>query len=728
MALLIGLGATASVTPIQKVIQMLTDMQANGRKELMAEQVAFAKFQTWCTQKSEFFQGEIAQNSQDINSLTASIAKLDSDIQTLGAGIMQLEGDVATRETQKKAETLQREKDHADFVEESTDFAESVDALNRAIAVLEKQNFDRPAAGAALLQVSEKARIPDKVKSIISAFIGMMDNGDGEKGENDFMAYDAPEANAYEFQSGGIIALLKRLRDEFRSKLSTCQKEEMNSAHAHDLIVNDLQDAIENANRDIESKTKQMNTAKAQVAEDTKTLTSTMAEKEENTKTLADMTAECHEKGLSYEEKQNLRKEELEAIAKAIEILSTPEVQGAAEKYLALAQAPKKARAFVQVMGREESGGFRRHIREFLAKEGRRLHSRQLALLADSIGAMPDTLYGEKTEVDVFGKVKAMIAAMITRLTNEANADAVHEGFCDKELGKSKVTRTRLTEEIDALDAAVEEGKATIMQLAKDIATLSTQVEELTKARQEATAFRKEEKATNALTVKDAKAAQAAIAAAVAVLNEFYSKAMTSTAFLQLQAAPPRKWGLKKSVKMGSEEWNALANKDFKGTVGDNYEAKLDTGHKEGMQTFGEVYHGQQDEDEYGVLALLSVIQSDFVNLESDTVTAEAVAQKMYEDFMAESQKNIAVSSKSIELKTADKLTAETRLRQDIADLKATQDELLTAERYHARLVPQCTDKGMTWDERVKARAEEIASLKEALEILSREDIATTAL
>lgn len=464
-----------------------------------------------------------------------------------------------------------------------------------------------------------------------------------------------------------------------------------------------------------------------------KNLASTIVEKEENEKTLADLTAECHEKGLSFEEKQNLRKEELEAIAKAIEILSTPEVQGAAEKYLALAQSPKKATALVQVVDRrlfekDQSGGFRRHIREFLSKESRRLHSNRLALLANQIAAMPDTLYGEKTEVDVFGKVKAMIAGMITRLTEEANADAVHEGFCDKELGMSKVTRTRLTEEIDALDAAVEEGKATVMTLADEITSLGKQVEELDKAMAEATAFRKEEKATNELTIRDAKAAQAAIATAVAVLNDFYSKAMTATAFLQLQAAPPRKWGLKKSVKMGSDEWNALANKDFKGTVGDNYDAKLDTGHKEGMQTFGEVYQGQQDEDEYGVLALLGVIQSDFANLESDTVTAEAVSQKAFEDFMNESKKSKAAKMKSINLKTTDKLTAERKLRDDIADLKATQDELLTAERYHARLVPQCTDKGMTWDERTKARAEEIASLKEALKILSNEDIATTAL
>jgi len=79
-------------------------------------------------------------------------------------------------------------------------------------------------------------------------------------------------------------------------------------------------------------------------------------------------------------------------------------------------------------------------------------------------------------------------------------------------------------------------------------------------------------------------------------------------------------------------------------------------------------------------------------------------------------------------MNTEDKSTAEAKLRDDIADLKSTQDELLAADRYHAKLVPQCIDQGMTWDERVNARQEEIASLKEALSILSSSDIETSAL
>merc|ERR1712113_187268 len=307
----------------------------------------------------------------------------------------------------------------------------------------------------------------------------------------------------------------------------------------------------------------------------------------------------------------------------------------------------------------------------------------------------------------------------ITRLLEEAREDAKHEGFCDKEMGKSKITRNKLTEDIDGLDAAIEEGKSTIQKLADDTATLTQEVEDLAKSMAEASELRKTEKATNKVTVEDAQAAQKAVAAATAVLKDFYEKAATATALVQARAPNPRQWGLKTGVKMGTDEWNALANPNFKG--------KVDTGHKEDMQTFGESYDGQQDEAKYGILALLEVIASDFANLEADTTATEEASQKAYEDFMAESKKNKSVKEKKIEMNTSDKAAAEAKLQEDIADLKSTQDELLAAERYYKKLVPQCIDQGMTWDERVKARESEIASLKQALEILSQDDIATSA-
>merc|ERR1711862_974753 len=113
-------------------------------------------------------------------------------------------------------------------------------------------------------------------------------------------------------------------------------------------------------------------------------------------------------------------------------------------------------------------------------------------------------------------------------------------------------------------------------------------------------------------------------------------------------------------IKMGTPEWKELANP--------NYEA--DSGHREGMQTFGKTYKGSKKTGV--VMALLEVILSDFGNLLADTSAAEAESQDAYEKFAVESKKNKATKSKQIEMDTADKAKTEARVRDDTADLKAT--------------------------------------------------------
>jgi len=660
---------------IQKVIQMLGDMQAKAKEEKNAEEVAFAEFQTWCKNEIPQTQKAIATGAETIDLLNAEIAKLTNEAKVLGEEISKLQGDVANFSSEKKAATAQREKDHAAYVEESTDYGESVDALDRAIVVLSKKTADKPAASAVLLQLAESDRLPAQAQSMIASFMGLM--GKDFLGEG--AGLDAPEANAYEFQSGGIIDMLKKLKDDFRSKLADCQKEEMNSKHAYDMVVQDLVDSIENSEQTIEEKKVNKARKEEKAATDKKELASTIATKKEDEKTLSDMQVECKEKGLSFEEKQKLRAEEIEAIQQAVKILQAGDVPGA---------ALMQGTAFTQLRGQESVEGIRGRVRDFIAAEGKRLRSNQLALLAQKIAADP------------FAKVKKMIDSMITRLLNEANEDAQHEGFCDKEIGKSKVTRNKLSEDIDALTAAVEDGKATIMSLTQEIATLTKEVAELDTSREQATKMRQEEKAANKAAVEESQAAQKAVAAATAVLKDFYEKASMATGFLQTGVARPR---------MGSDEWVALANPDFKGTI--------DKGHKEGMQTFGKKFTGQQD-SAGGVLAMLEVVLSDFSNDEADTKAAEAKAQEAYEEFMTESQRNKATKLKKIEMDEADKAAAESKLQEDTKDMKGTQDELIAADRYYEKLVPQCIDQGQTFEERTAAREAEIASLKQALEIL----------
>jgi len=115
---------------------------------------------------------------------------------------------------------------------------------------------------------------------------------------------------------------------------------------------------------------------------------------------------------------------------------------------------------------------------------------------------------------------------------------------------------------------------------------------------------------------------------------------------------------------------------------------------------------------------MLEVVLSDFSHDMAETQASEAKAQETFDDFMVESKKGKAMKMKKIEMDEADKAAAESKVQEDTKDLKGTQDELIAADRYYDKLVPQCIDQGQTFEERTASRESEIASLKQALELL----------
>merc|ERR1719215_2495883 len=125
------------------------------------------------------------------------------------------------------------------------------------------------------------------------------------------------------------------------------------------MVIADLTDSIENSEKEMEAQTIEKEQKTEKSAQNKKQLAATVADKAENEKLLKTTETECAEKKLSFAEKQKLRTEELEAIAKAIEILSSDEVSGNAEKYLALTQS-RKSTSLVQGGGRNQ--GIRHQI------------------------------------------------------------------------------------------------------------------------------------------------------------------------------------------------------------------------------------------------------------------------------------------------------------------------------------------------------------------------------
>merc|ERR1719473_1141776 len=233
---------------------------------------------------------------------------------------------------------------------------------------------------------------------------------------------------------------------------------------------------------------------------------------------LNDLTATCEQKAADFESRQQLRAEEIEAIEKAIEIVSSGAVAGNADKHLpGLVQT-----SFAQLRADSASMNQQR-VASYLRKQADSLGSRVLSALATRV------------ESDPFAKVKKMIKDLIVKLMEEANEEAEHKGWCDTELSTNEQTRKEKTTAVETLHSEIDELEASIAKLTEQITELTAAVAALDEAVAKATAIREEEKAKNAETVKDATEAQTAVAQALTVLKEFYEKAAEATSLIQQQ-------------------------------------------------------------------------------------------------------------------------------------------------------------------------------------------------
>merc|ERR1719313_1232912 len=296
------------------------------------------------------------------------------------------------------------------------------------------------------------------------------------------MALSAPQANAYEFQSSGIVDMLEKLKDKFEDERTDLEKEESNARHAYEMLMQDLTAQIETATEDREAKAQEKASKLQKAAEDKGDLADTTATRDADQTYLDDLVAECTQKSSDFESRQQLRTDELAAIDKAIEILSSGAVSGNADKYLPSFVQKKAVVSFIQLsLGSKNPSQAR--VAEFLREKGSAINSRVLSALAVRVAEDP------------FVKVKKMIKDLIVRLMEEANEEAEHKGWCDTELSTNEQTRKEKTEAVETLHAEIDELQASIAKLTEEITELTEAVAALDKAVAEATAIREEEKA-----------------------------------------------------------------------------------------------------------------------------------------------------------------------------------------------------------------------------------------
>merc|ERR1719201_253128 len=426
---------------------------------------------------------------------------------------------------------------------------------------------------------------------------------------------------------------------------------------------------MEQAENEIEEKTQSKAQRLADFESFTKEVEATSATLKTDEKYFADLEAQCTTKSEEFEARQQMRAEELEAIAKAIEVMSGSTVSGAAEEHLPSFIQTRQSFALLRAHAAapNDRAASVHRVMVFLQGRAKKADSRILANLAAKV-----------TETGPFDKVVEMIKDLIQKLTTEAAEEADQKSWCDAELHNNKDTRDQKTEEVNRLTARSDMLHAQIAQLSSELEELADQISSLNLALKEATEDRAAEKAANMKAITDAKGAIPAVRSALKVLKDFYAKASTATALVQQSPAgdAPGSW-----------------DKPYTGMGGSSK----------------------------GVLGMLEVILADFVRLEQETTSSETEAQSSFDKFASDSQADIDAKTATSKEKETLKLAKTRDLEDTGKDLKSTQKELDAALAYHNELKPSCVDAGVSFSERSQRRQEEIESLQEALKLLGDE-------
>lgn len=643
--------------PMGSVINALQEMLAHGQRQIQAAEITHTEFETFCRDNKISMDGEVIRDAETLAREKAENAKLVADAVAIGKQITQLRSDIESWTAKLKGGAAERESDHTEFVANQKDYSESIQALEGAQQVLAKQDVEH--AGTALLQLSNNAHLPSQTKSVIAEFMTMMNDANSNE-------LGAPTVDAYEFQGGGILEMVKKMKSDFESKLHDLEMDETNSAHAFKLIKSDLTDSIQMAIKDLSEKSQTKAGRLYRISMGEKNVQLYSKEELEDKKRFEQLKLECGQKNAIYAEESKVRQEEVEAIQKAIQFLVQNQVKEKMDTHILTPE--NAASSFAQVKSLSGNQGVRHRVREFISKEAKRLHSDNLSLLATKLMADP------------FAKVKQMIQNMVQRLKEESSADTEKKEFCDKQTSKSTVTRTQLTEEVDSLTAKVDDMNAQLLQIADENAALQKELAGIDEEMATASKLRKEEKDKNAATLEDATTGLAAIHNASEVLSEFYKA--------NAPPAPP-----------------AEATLAFVQT----------------RSSTKAPYNGMHENGNF-IVTVLEIIAESFSDLQADTNAAEMASSKSYEENIEEAKKTRFIKQDKVEVNNIDKAALANKLQEGNADLRAVQDQLQAAEKFAEQINKQCAAKGMTYEERVNARQDEVQSLKEALTILSSEE------
>jgi len=650
-ALLSGCGCS----PIGKVVQLISDLQAKIVSEGEEAHKVYEEFAEFCEDRSKQLGFDIKTSESESAELKASIAKDTARIGSLNAKVDELATGIASNEADLKAATDIRAKEAADFRSEEKELTEVIDMLGRAIGILGRE---MQKGTSSLLQLKDAATVTQALTVLVQASVlssrdatkltALVQASQRSDDDSADAALGAPAAAVYEGQSGDIISTLESLSEKAQTQLEEARKKETSALHNYDMLKQSLEDEIKFANKDMGEAKQGLAKSGESKATAQGSLDVTMKDLSTDTEALADLHRDCMTKAQDYEAATKSRDEEVKALAEAKKVIQ--ESTGGAEKsvyglsQVSLVQLGRSKLASSADLARFEAV---RLIRDVARKQ----HSASLSQLATRAAA------ALRSSDDPFGKVRGLISDMIAKLEDQASADASHKEYCDKELGEANSKRADRETEIAKLTTKVDQASARSTKLKEEVATLQKSLSELASAQASMDKIRIEEHEDFVKNEADLKQGLDGLKIALKVLREYYGQAE----------------GAAHNAAVGA------------GT---------------------------------SITGLLEVCESDLSKSLAEATASEESAAATYESETKENEVERTSKEQDVKYKTKEAAGLDKAVAETSADRSAVQEELDAVLASLKALDEECTAKAETYEERKARREAEIAGLKEALSVL----------
>jgi hypothetical protein len=680
-----ALPMAAADHPIGGVISLLEKLQVESRKEGEAEQVSFNKFKSWCKRSTRMLTRAMKKEKKAIEELTIKVDGLNGQVAGLAEDIAEYDKQLAELQAQAdKADAMRRDENEL-YQDDVANLDSSIEADHQAIEVMSEaeEGFLLQRHSGHHLRRHSGHHVVSKDHVAKGVKVKGVHVAKGSKGK------DGPDVVATEDHAGGVIETFKSFEDEWSMDKLSEEEQETNAQNAYNLAKQARDSSIKSA----ESSRSEKDTIKAAAEEGAAQAQSDLDETtrmlESDSATLAATDAQCKTKSSEFEERSKIRAGELEAMTMAIKILTKVSNVRNPDEHVVPTKALIQATAVVEQdtsnFGYKYGAGDysflqvdppMRKAMALLRKAASSAHSKALAKLATQI----------ETYDGPFDKIKQMIEKMVFRLMAEQKDEDDHKLWCDDELAKATESKEEKTEKVDLLKLKTSEMDSSIKVLARKVSENDEKTAEINDYIKEETELRDENHAEIMATIKDAQDAQNAITEAIKVLTEFY----------------------KKSGMIPKEPWEFIQTQ------------QKDVVLPDAPSTWDASYTGVSDPKSggEGILTILDEAMQKFSAQEADAKVADEVDQKNYDEDMAAK----GVDLQELKLDTAQKKEKKDGLEEKLAstanNLKNSNSALKAVEKYMQDLEPACGSGDSSFEDRKKARADEVEALKKAQTIL----------